>query len=281
MSANPMRRLGLQAGLGLATAWAAPTAAATSTADATGASSVHVEDLTWTELRERIATGSTTLLIPVGGIEQSGPHLALGKHNTRVRALAGQIAQALGRTLVAPVLAHVPEGAIEPPTQHMRYPGTLSIPAPVFEAVLEATVRSYARHGLRHLVLLGDHGGYQSNLQAVAARLSKAGPHGLSGARVIALTEYYRATQTAYVEALKARGHRPAEIGEHAGLADTALSLALDPASVRQGRLAQVRPDADGVTGDPRGATAELGRLGVQAVLDASLTALRRQLAGA
>ncbi|MDP4300389.1 creatininase family protein [Leptothrix discophora] len=271
-------------GLGLATAWlAAPATAQAATHAATtdaGPASVHVEDLTWTELRERIDAGSTTLLIPVGGIEQSGPHLTLGKHNARVRALAGQIAQALGRTLVAPVLAHVPEGAIDPPTQHMRYAGTLSIPVAAFEAVLEGTVRSYARHGLRHLVLLGDHGGYQASLQAVATRLSRPPATGLSGARVLALTAYYRATQTAYVEALKARGHRPAEIGEHAGLADTALSLALDPASVRQGRLAQVRPDADGVSGDPRAATAELGRLGVQAQVEASLAALRRFVAG-
>ena len=54
----------------------------------------------------------TTLLVPVGGTEQSGPHLVLGKHNVRVRAIAGQIAQALGHTLVAPVLAHVPEGRL-------------------------------------------------------------------------------------------------------------------------------------------------------------------------
>ncbi|MDE1951115.1 MAG: creatininase family protein, partial [Burkholderiales bacterium] len=80
------------------------------------AASVQLEDLTWTELRDQVAAGTTTALVPVGGTEQSGPHMALGKHNVRVKALAARIAERLGRTVVAPVIAYVPEGAIDPPT---------------------------------------------------------------------------------------------------------------------------------------------------------------------
>jgi creatinine amidohydrolase/Fe(II)-dependent formamide hydrolase-like protein len=284
------RRLGLSAGLGSfalvlgATNMATATAATAGSADSTAAS-VHTEELTWTELRDRIAGGATTLLVPVGGTEQSGPHMVLGKHNVRVRAIAGQIAQALGHTLVAPVLAHVPEGALKPPTQHMRYPGTVSIPAAAFEAVLEATARSFTLHGVRHVVLLGDHGGYQANLVAVAARLnrawaseSKAGESKAGGPmpQAHALTTYYQTTQTAFVTELQRQGFRPAQIGQHAGLADTALSLAIDPALVRTGQLARTAPDAEGVTGDPRAATAELGRAGVRLVVEASVAELRR-----
>jgi len=45
---------------------------------------VLLEDLTWTELRDQISAGKTTILIPIGGTEQSGPDMALGKHNARV-----------------------------------------------------------------------------------------------------------------------------------------------------------------------------------------------------
>ena len=69
--------------------------------------SVYLEDLTWTELRDALKAGVTTVIIPVGGTEQSGPHLALGKHNARVKVLAGKTASELGDTLVAPVLAYV------------------------------------------------------------------------------------------------------------------------------------------------------------------------------
>ena len=77
-------------------------------------------------MRDQIVAGKTTVIVPIGGTEQNGPHMVLGKHNVRVKALAGKIAQALGNALVAPVVAYVPEGSIEPPTAHMRFPGTIT-----------------------------------------------------------------------------------------------------------------------------------------------------------
>ncbi len=92
------------------------------------AKSVFLEDLTWTELRDDLRAGRTTVIVPVGGTEQSGPHMALGKHNVRVKALAGRIAEGLGNALVAPVIAYVPEGSIEPPAAHMRFPERSAFP---------------------------------------------------------------------------------------------------------------------------------------------------------
>ena len=65
-----------------------------------GAHSVFLEELTSFELRAAVESGSTTVLVPIGGTEQNGPHMALGKHNVRVKALAGQIAQRLGKAVV-------------------------------------------------------------------------------------------------------------------------------------------------------------------------------------
>src|SRR6476646_8815263 len=81
--------------------------------------SVFIEDLTWTELRDQLAAGKTLAIIPIGGTEQNGPHMAIGKHNLRVKLLAGKIAAALGTALVAPVLSYVPEGGLNPPAGHM------------------------------------------------------------------------------------------------------------------------------------------------------------------
>ena len=96
---------------------------------------VILEELTWTEVRDLIRGGVTTIIVPTGGTEQNGPHMAIGKHNVRVKALSAAIARALGGTLVAPVLAYVPEGGLTPPTGHMRYPGTVTVPESVFEGV--------------------------------------------------------------------------------------------------------------------------------------------------
>ncbi|MGP1681886.1 MAG: creatininase family protein [Giesbergeria sp.] len=244
-------------------------------------SSVYLEDMAWTELQGRIAAGSTTVLVPIGGTEQSGPHMVLGKHNARARFLAGQIAQRAGNTVVAPVLAYVPEGAIHPPEAHMRFTGTISIPDAAFEAVLEGAARSFKQHGFRHVVFLGDHGGYQQLEVRVAKRLNHEWANDPS-CRVHALTEYYQVTQSRYIADLLKKGFSSAEIGTHAGLADTALALAVDPALVRTGELSAAAQAGKrgGVYGDPRRATAELGRIGVNLIVDSSVAALHALVQG-
>jgi creatinine amidohydrolase len=233
---------------------------------------VHLEELTWTELRDRVAAGTSIALIPIGGTEQNGPHMALGKHNVRVRALAQRIADKLGDAIVAPVVAYVPEGAIEPPVAHMRWPGTITTPEPAFEAMLESAARSLQRAGLRHVFLLGDHGGYRASLDRVAQRVR--GVH--------ALPEYYRASTRDFVAALEKQGWRRDQIGEHAGLFDTALMLAIDPSAVRSD-VAKARVPAqtgDGVSGDPREATAALGRDAADHVVAVSVAAIRAVVTG-
>jgi creatinine amidohydrolase len=233
-----------------------------------------LESLTSPELAARIAGGATTILVPIGGTEQNGPYMTLGKHNARVVELATRIARKLGNALVAPVVAYVPEGAINPPTAHMRFPGTITVPDAVFEAMLESIARSFRLHGFHDIVLLGDHGGYQASLARVAARLDKewaAGP-----VRVHAMPEYYRASASAFDKVLAQRGFSTAEIGTHAGLADTALTMAAAPASVRLALLQQAKhPSTDrGVYGDPARATAALGEAGVDAIVAATVDAI-------
>jgi creatinine amidohydrolase/Fe(II)-dependent formamide hydrolase-like protein len=238
--------------------------------------SVFIEDLTWPELRDDILAGKTTIIVPIGGTEQNGPHLALGKHNARAKALAQKIALALGNALVAPVVAYVPEGNVQPPTAHMRFPGTITVPDAVFERLLESAARSFKLHGFRDIVLLGDHGDYQKSLAAVAARLNREWSGGSH--RVHAIAEYYRASTTAYAQALRGRGFRDDEIGTHAGLADTSLAWAIDPALVRRDKLAAAAGGgtSEGVAGDPRRASAELGQIGVDAIVAATVDAIKR-----
>ncbi|HEU5294114.1 MAG TPA: creatininase family protein [Burkholderiaceae bacterium] len=234
--------------------------------------SLWLDELTSPELAALIAAGTITVLLPVGGTEQNGAHLALGKHNVRVRVLAGRIAEQLGHAVVAPVMAYVPEGNIDPPTQHMRYAGTLSVPTAAFESVLEGAARSLHQHGFRHVVLLGDHGGYQDSLQRVAEKLNRV----FGASSVIALREYYAAAQ-AFDGVLAARGYTQQEIGRHAGLSDTALAWATDASLVRPQALRPI----DGVSGDPRRASAELGRDGVEHIVVTSVAAIRARTAGA
>jgi creatinine amidohydrolase/Fe(II)-dependent formamide hydrolase-like protein len=237
------------------------------------AAEVFLDAMTSAEVRDALRAGRTTIIVPAGGTEQNGPHLVLGKHNVRVRVLAGRIAERLGDTLVAPVIAYVPEGAIAPPSGHMRYPGTISIPAAAFEAVLDGAVASLAAHGFREIVLIGDSGDYQRSLEAVARRFDRSRARG--GARVHAITAYYEAARSSFPALLRAKGFRDDEIGTHAGLADTSLALAVDPALVRIPLLATLTWPAPGVSGDARRSSAELGELGAGTIVDATVGAIR------
>ena len=238
--------------------------------------SVYLEELTTTEVRDALSAQRTTILIPVGGTEQNGPHMALGKHNTRAHVLAGRIAAALGNALVAPVLSYVPEGRIAPPTEHMRFAGTISIPEETFKSVLDAAARSFAQHGFRDVVLVGDHGSYQHLLAAVAARLNR--DWAATPARAHFIADYYRAAQAPYIQALRAKGLTEAQIGTHAGAADTSLLMAVDASGVRSDQMPRAGTAA-GVSGDPRAASAELGKLGVDLIVTHSVAAIRSAIA--
>ena len=134
---------------------------------------VFLEELTWTEVREAIDSGTTTIIVPTAGTEQNGPHIVLGKHKYRMNAGSERIARALGNALVAPVMTYVQEGKIDPPTSHMRYAGTISIPHDVFKAVLEYSARSLKVHGFTDILFIGDSGPNQRGMQEVSAMLNE------------------------------------------------------------------------------------------------------------
>src|ERR1700750_2951374 len=208
-------------------------------AAARASETVFLEELTWTELRDQIRAGKTTVIVPIGGTEQNGAHMALGKHNLRVRFLSEKIARALGNALVAPVIAYVPEGGLAPPTGHMKFPGTITVPEEAFDKILEYAARSFKLAGFRDIVFLGDHGSYQKDEKAVADRLNREWAAQL--VRVHGVTEYYQASESEFGQLLKSKGYREEEVGTHAGLGDTSLTLAVDPHLVRIDRL---RPGA-------------------------------------
>lgn len=149
---------------------------------------VWLEEMTWMDVRDALATGKTTAIIPTGGIEPSGPWLTLGKHNVVLRANCDAIARRLGNAICAPIIKLVPEGTIEPPSGHMTSPGTLSLQEATFEAVLTDVARSLQAHGFRHIIFIGDSGGNQAGQRAVAERLTAE----WQGAPVVAhVPEYY------------------------------------------------------------------------------------------
>lgn len=222
--------------------------------------------------------GWRTVVLPSGGLEQNGPHMIIAKHDHIVREGARRIAEALGRTLVAPVISFVPQGGWNPPSGNLAFPGTIGVTPPVFEGILEGAARSLRAAGFRAICLIGDHGESQGPQQAVADRLDAAWRG--EGVRVLQIGAWYRAAdaQTAW---LKARGETEGSIGFHAGIADTAELMAVHPTGVDLARLegrrgARLAPL--GASGDPARATAETGRAILELRIAAAVAEIRTLL---
>jgi creatinine amidohydrolase/Fe(II)-dependent formamide hydrolase-like protein len=229
---------------------------------AAGASpdTVRIEDLTWVEIKARMTAGATAIIVPTGGTEQNGPHMVLGKHNYIVAYTAQAIARQLGNTLVAPVLAYVPEGSWDPPEGHMRFPGSISLPDSVYEQVLASTVHSFVAEGFKTVIFLGDSGPNQHPQAVVAGKLDAQLQR--QGVRVIQVGDYYY--KNGQEQWLKSQGFSDSQIGVHASLADTSQLMAIRPDGVRNDLLASSAGNADGskngVIGDPAGSTVAMGQ---------------------
>ena len=150
---------------------------------------VFIEEMTWMDVRDALAQGMTTVIVATGGIEQNGPYVASGKHNFVLHATTRAIAVELGNALVAPIIKFVPQGDIDPPSGHMHFHATISLRQETFEALLTDVVRSLAVHGFTNVVLIGDSGGNQSGMAAVAKALNKEWAR--TPAKVHFIPEYY------------------------------------------------------------------------------------------
>ena len=237
--------------------------------------SVFLEELTWTEIRELIDSGTTRVLIPTAGTEQNGPHMVLGKHRYIVEHAANLIARELGQTLIAPTMTYVPEGDIDPPSGHMRFAGTISLPNEHFVKVLEYTARSLAAHGFTDILFISDSGSNMRGIAEATEMLNKewAG----DPARVHDVSDYY--ANNGFRDWLESEGETPESIGTHAGITDTSQVLYVKPEHIRTDKLAKSDNfDVTGVRGDPTRASAERGQKGIEMKVAAAVKQARALL---
>jgi len=197
---------------------------------------VFLEELTWTEVRDAIQAGTTTVIIATGGTEQNGPHMVLGKHNFVVKHTAEQIARRLGDALVAPVVAYVPEGELDPPTGHMRFSGTITLPNEYFMKLVEYAARSFRVHGFKDIVLIADSRGNNQGLKTVSEMLNKEWAN--SDIRVHFVSDYNMGN--GFREWLQSQGETEEDIGRHAGIGTSQL-MALDINLIRMDKRAKVQ----------------------------------------
>jgi creatinine amidohydrolase/Fe(II)-dependent formamide hydrolase-like protein len=249
--------------------------------------SVDLEMMTWPELKQAIQDGKTTALIYNGGTETRGPQNVNGGHTLMAHATVIAIAEKLGNAIAAPVLPFSPNNA------NANLPGTIGLTAPIFAAVNERVAEQMITNGFKNVVLMGDHGGGQKELGEVAHKLDSK--YASQGIRVVFADEMYAKAQGDYEKWL-AENKYPS--GGHASVMDTSEMLYLggDKGWVRKDLIPTavgdpVRRPGDprdtnakrvnnGITGDARPSTAELGKRIFDMKVDYAVRQIKQLLAG-
>jgi creatinine amidohydrolase/Fe(II)-dependent formamide hydrolase-like protein len=248
---------------------------------------VEFEKMTWVEVKCAIAAGKTTALIYTGGVEQRGPQNANGGHNLVAHATVEAIAKKLGNAIFLPVLPYTPNDA-------ESIPGTIGITDELLKAMLERIAAQAALNGFQNIIIMGDHGGGQPDVYAAVAKKLDGN---LSGAaRVFYCDQVYRPANDAFDHYLTQHGY---PIGLHSYLFDTSEMLYLDkdntwvrrdliPSAVGDPVVGHTAADGkaqfgphspqNGILGDARRSTAELGKLAIDMKVDFAVKQIRSLL---
>jgi creatinine amidohydrolase len=196
----------------------------------------------WTDLRWPDVAGAGPArwiaVLPLAATEQHGPHLPVGTDVMIAQAYLARVRELLPDNIPATFLPLQPVGIS---TEHIGYPGTLTLPAETALKAWMALGECVARAGVRKLVMVTSHGGNSAAMSLVAQDLRAK--HGL-----LAVT-------TAWSRFGAPQGLFPEEElrhGVHGGAVETSIMLARYPQAVRQDAIADFRPSSIAMEKDYR-----------------------------
>jgi creatinine amidohydrolase len=250
---------------------------------------VKLEEMTWPEIGAAVEAGFNTVFVPSGSVEQHGPHLPLLTDCLIGERVAELTAVKLGKTLVAPILR--PGLSFH----HLMFPGSLSVSPQTFTAMYEETCLALARHGFRTFILTSGHGGNFGFLDGIGFYLMDLLRQRGFETRVV--PEVFSAGYVQVQQQLVSeRFGVPVEEAQwHADVLETSCMLAIRPDLVRMDKAARGWISADGtgvdlysaplndltpngIIGDARRATREMGEAILERLSDWMAERLRRRL---
>lgn len=243
---------------------------------------VQMEEMSWPSIRKAIDSGFRTVLIPVGSIEQHGPHLPIFTDALLAYDLCERVANKLGRTLVAPVIR---PGCSE---HHLSFPGTISISASMLRGMADAYVGSLINTGFENFVIIPTHGGnfepLKKGFSMLRRKYRKANIYGYFD-----LQRFVRAMNDVAAQF----GVSPEAAGAHSGFSETSCVLAVrkDLVDISSATPGYVGPfdekvsrqiikrgmaafTKNGVLGDPSQSSMEAGQKIIQNLVDHIVAAL-------
>ncbi len=244
-----------------------------------------LEEMTWPEVERAIEAGFATIVVAAGAVEQHGPHLPLLVDAVRGDRLAVEVARRLGDALVAPTIR------VGCSDHHMDFPGTLSLRRSTFRAVCVDYAASLSRHGFRKICFVPSHGGNFAPLEEMLAELREAaGP----GCEVRAYTDLHGFVALWEAAVREVAPELVERVGGHADIAESSEMLCIRPDLVQRERAvaghvagfdeevaARIFAEGfravtpNGVLGDARGMSREIGERCIPRAADGIAAALR------
>jgi len=238
-------------------------------------------ELTWPALASALTDGADTLVVPLGAVEQHGPHLPFATDAWIATALGERLCARVGDAVLGTTIA------LGCSREHMAFPGTLDVRAATLEATLIDVGTSARRHGFRRLFVFSAHGGNAAVLDELAGRLAAA----CAPLDVVVVAELAGVTAALHAAA-RALGIGPGAAGHHAGEVETSIMTALRPGLVDVRALGPGLTDVpddpqtlfypslraqapSGVVGDPSAPSAARGERYLEVWIDVLVSAYR------
>lgn len=235
---------------------------------------LFMDEMTWLEIRNAMKAGKTTVIVPAGGLEATGPFIVLDKHQRMLRAQTDLIARKLGNALIAPVIRYVPADD----GNRGYYLGDFNISLSAYKSTLADICAALRDQGFREIILIGDHQGAQRGLKEVAEELTQRWNGGST--KVHYIPEYYDRTAVGnFVKTTLGITETRGGLGDN--YYNTAILLAVSPESARlQERIDARQLTVNGVKLEPIEKTIENGKAILKIQSDQTVKAIQRAIAG-
>lgn len=187
-----------------------------------------LERMSHDEIKAALDAGTTTIVLPVGAIEQHGYHCPMGMDSIVAELIGRRLAEKLS-CFYAPVQKYGMS------MNHRNFPGSMALSPTTLSIVVKELVVGLARHGFREIIVLNSHGGNTAAL-GVGTREAK---DVLDGEVLIMNGRVSAALRNSFSEIIgvKPGSMDPREFSGHGSVMEIALARHYDPALVKRDRI--------------------------------------------
>jgi creatinine amidohydrolase len=252
-----------------------------------------MSEMTWVEYHERMQRVRPVVIVPVGSLEQHGPHLPLSTDSIIPTEIAKRVAERIDALVVPPLVYGYKSQPKSGGGNH--FSGTTSLDGATFADVLKDILRELARHGARQVAFIDGHYENEAFLtEGIDLALRELAAHGVRDMKILKIP-YWEFITKATERVLFPDGLLSWAL-EHGAVMETSVMLYLRPDLVKADLIpdhppAQFPPydvyptdtrpiPPDGVLSSAAGASAEKGRVAITQIVNDIAAALEKEFKG-